>query len=177
MKMPPPPAARNKVGLSLRQNLTFQFALAATFFLTACAGQPEIEKQDATTPAPEPATEMKTDTASEADALPRIELKPPERVASLGLPTSAVPNPLRLIGLNAHDILKSLGPPDFKRHDKPAEIWQYRRPGCLLDLFLYETGPDDDTLSVRHVEARGHDITKVSDESCFLEALNLRSAR
>jgi hypothetical protein len=35
------------------------------------------------------------------------------------------------------DIVALLGQPDFRRSDPPAEIWQYRRADCILDIFLY----------------------------------------
>lgn len=100
--------------------------------------------------------------------LPRITMLPPERAMRNGLAGPDAPGPNHLIGLGAANILKMLGIPDFKRHDPPAEIWQYRKDGCLLDLFLYQ---DDGQYRVTHVEVRGHSIEEVSGAECLLEAL------
>lgn len=85
-----------------------------------------------------------------------------------GMPTPRDPAPERLVGLTGVDIHKMLGIPDFKRRDLPAQIWQYRRDGCMLDVFLYQ---ENDAYVVRHVEARGHTIAEISETDCLLEAL------
>jgi hypothetical protein len=58
--------------------------------------------------------------------------------------TTAVRPPLKdvreLIGLKRDQIQARLGDPAFRRRDAPAEIWQYRSPLCVLDLFLYRDG-------------------------------------
>ena len=62
-----------------------------------------------------------------------------------------------------------LGPPDYRRRDKPAEIWQYRNDACVLDLFLYST--DGAPARVNHMDFRRLGVDKdkagLSDRECF----------
>jgi len=102
---------------------------------------------------------------------PPVPMLPPERAMLNGIHDPDIPGPKRLLGLFADDVRKMFGVPDFKRHDPPAEIWQYRKDGCLLDVFLYLEKDHPQTLRVRHVESRGRSVTEVSHKECFLEAL------
>ena len=43
-----------------------------------------------------------------------------------------------LTGLRPADIVSILGPPDLKRDEPPAELWQYRAADCVLNLFFYD---------------------------------------
>jgi hypothetical protein len=71
-----------------------------------------------------------------------------------------------LSGQNRAQVMALLGAPRFKRQDNPAEIWQYRSPGCFLDIFLYrEKGGD--AYRVRHFETRGGGKKTVSETDCF----------
>lgn len=56
-----------------------------------------------------------------------------------------------LAGLSAQQVVALLGEPDLRRAEPPAELWQYRRAGCVLDLFLYG---DAASAHVVHSEAR-----------------------
>lgn len=47
-----------------------------------------------------------------------------------------------LRSLSAAELTARLGPPDFKREEQSAQIWQYRGPSCVLDVFLYPVGGD-----------------------------------
>ena len=76
------------------------------------------------------------------------------------------PAPSTLSGLDPGQVVELLGPPPFRRSDNPAEIWQYRAPACVLDLFLYRTGKAG-LFRVRHFEARGRGKNGVSDRDCF----------
>lgn len=64
-------------------------------------------------------------------------------------PTAAPPGDLT--GLEAPALQRLFGPPGLVRKDSPAEVWQYRSPSCVLDIYLY---PDRDKLTVAHAEAR-----------------------
>lgn len=67
-------------------------------------------------------------------------------------PETDVPKPDDLIGLGASGLLKALGPATLKRQDLGNEIWQYKADTCVLFLFLY---PNGDQNQVRHIDARG----------------------
>lgn len=73
------------------------------------------------------------------------------------------------MGLAAAAVTALLGPPDYRRRDKPAEIWQYRNDGCVLDIFLYSAAGAP--AKVNHMDFRrtGTDRNKtaISDKECF----------
>jgi hypothetical protein len=56
-----------------------------------------------------------------------------------------------LVGLTASSTRHLFGPPAMKRAEEPAEIWQYRRGNCVLDLYLYS---DENEAKVQHAELR-----------------------
>lgn len=86
------------------------------------------------------------------------------------------PAPSTLSGLDSGQVVELLGPPPFKRLDNPAEIWQYRAPACVLDLFLYRAGQSG-PFRVRHYEARGRGKNGVSEKDCFHRLLKAHQAR
>ncbi|MBC8267826.1 MAG: hypothetical protein H8E36_03670 [Rhodospirillaceae bacterium] len=149
-------------------NVSARFKLISlflVFWLAGCAVPEETgPPQSPQVSAPVDSTRPARDLAN----FPRITMQPPERAMRDGLNGPDAPGPERLVGLSATAIQKMLGLPNFKRRDPPAEIWQYRKSGCLLDVFLYL---GEDTYRVSHVEARGHSIEKVSGTECLLEAL------
>lgn len=79
----------------------------------------------------------------------------------------------RLIGMTPNSIQQIIGTPKFQRRDPPAIIWQYRMPGCLVDVFLYEMG---NKLTVRHVATRGRTVFRPPAENCFDELLRRRGS-
>lgn len=88
-----------------------------------------------------------------------------------GLPGPEAPGPERLVGLKAKQIQNMLGQPDFKRRDPPAEIWQYRKDACMLDVFLYDPGTPAGDYQVKYAVARGRSVNTVSGTDCLLDAL------
>ena len=91
-------------------------------------------------------------------------------------PARIYPAPSTLSGLDSGQVVDLLGPPSFKRRDNPAEIWQYRAPACVLDLFLYRPGKTG-SFRVRHFEARGRGKNGVSEKDCFHRLLKAHQAR
>jgi hypothetical protein len=49
----------------------------------------------------------------------------------------------KLMGQTAAQTLGFLGSPTFKRGEGGAEVWQYARGGCILNLFLFEKTPPE----------------------------------
>lgn len=82
-------------------------------------------------------------------------------------------SPQQMTGLFEEGVQKMFGIPDFKHYDPPAEIWQYRKKECLLDIFLYVDKQQSNELRVRHAEVRGRSINKKSQDNCFLQALRV----
>ena len=56
-----------------------------------------------------------------------------------------------LLGANPTKLEQWLGKPGMVRLDDPAQVWQYRGQGCVLDVYLY---PGSDGMAVSHAEAR-----------------------
>jgi len=74
-----------------------------------------------------------------------------------------------LKGLSAAGVQDLLGSPQFRRRDKPAELWQYRGKRCVLDLFLYPGGGA--ALAVDYLDVRGE---AASHQDCFVSLLEAR---
>ena len=71
-------------------------------------------------------------------------------------------------------ITSLLGQPDFRRTDKPAQLWQYRHEACSVDLFLYPA--DSGALTVDHLDVRNFGEGSLSRQACFVAILKSRSA-
>ncbi len=73
------------------------------------------------------------------------------------------------MGLSGDGVTALLGPPDYRRRDKPAEIWQYRNDACVLDLFLYSA--NGAPARVNHMDFRrlgiDRDKAGLSNGECF----------
>ncbi len=81
------------------------------------------------------------------------------------VPPSADPD--QLLGLSGDDIAAKLGKPTLIRRDGDAEVWQYRRVRCVLDLFLYGS-----RKQVEHVDLRDRgDATDEAVQACFQQML------
>lgn len=63
----------------------------------------------------------------------------------------AVPSVTTMRGMTGDDVTRLLGTPQFRRHEVPVELWQYRGDGCVLHLFLYRDGGG---LRVQYGEVR-----------------------
>ena len=112
-----------------------------------------------------------SNSSNEIAHLTPVIMLQPERFMLSGINDPYVPSHQQLHGLFADDLYRMFGVPDFKYSDPPAEIWQYRKDSCLLDVFLYIEKHRPDIWRVRYAEVRGRSVTKVSQKKCFLEAL------
>jgi|TARA_B100002003_G_scaffold230425_1_gene240584 hypothetical protein len=69
-------------------------------------------------------------------------------------PPVAAPEPAvsleDLVGLQRTAVADLFGPPGLLRREPPGEVWQYRRRGCVLHVFLYEAA--ESGQRVEHVE-------------------------
>ena len=73
----------------------------------------------------------------------------------------------------APEIILALGTPDFRRTDKPAQLWQYQNKKCILDLFLY---PQSNTsLSVTFFDVRFVEKDEVAPQVCLQSILETKS--
>lgn len=87
------------------------------------------------------------------------------------------PTPAQLIGLDAGQLDRLLGPPDFKRSDGPAEIRQYRDADCVLDVFLYADAAAG-SYRVTHVDGRDRALSGgEAGPACVTSLLHARRLR
>ncbi len=110
--------------------LTFIIPLLSVFALAAC-GVPPAQPKVATGIPSEAVITTPQDMAIAV---------PPKPHAAPTL-NELARGPQRFEGLEGREVLAALGDPNFRRRDKPAEVWQYYGPGCILDLFLYDDTP------------------------------------
>ena len=71
-------------------------------------------------------------------------------------PAGFTPTAGNLLGANPTKLEQWLGKPGMVRLDDPAQVWQYRGQGCVLDVYLY---PGSDGMAVSHAEARSQKYT------------------
>jgi hypothetical protein len=100
-----------------------------------------------------PATPAKAAPAAPAKV---AVVKPPAAAAAPApkKPAVAAPEPALsledLVGLQRTAVADLFGPPGLLRREPPGEVWQYRRRGCVLHVFLYEAA--ESGQRVEHVE-------------------------
>jgi hypothetical protein len=82
-------------------------------------------------------------------------------------------DPAQFVGASPGVLSARLGSPQQVRREPPAEIWQYRMPGCVLDLFLY---PEKDGKSVTYLEARDLKARPMPAEGCLERLMRARLA-
>jgi hypothetical protein len=81
---------------------------------------------------------------------------------------TASPAMKALAGLDPAQVRALLGPPDFRRIDAPAELWQYRSADCVLDLYFYsEAGAE----TLAFAQMRNRDLQQASAGGCADRAL------
>ena len=106
-------------------------------------------------------------------AAPQASYRPPERVPIAASPSAQTPAAQRLMRMNANEVVATLGEPEFKREENPAQIWRYRGRNCVLELMLYKL---DREYQVRHVETRDENFKQVSPDSCISSVSSAKRA-
>jgi len=100
-----------------------------------------------------------------------IDMAPPERALGRVLGDAQELTAAHFHGMAAADLERVFGVPDFKRVDPPAQLWQYRRPGCRLDVFLYAEEGAPGRFAVAHVAAEGPSVARIALGDCLIETL------
>ena len=138
---------------------------ACALLLAACEGLSVFESEaEAEATAAEAPPEAAEEAAFETEV---AALPPPE----LELVPVIEDDPVRLIGMAPNDIVTYLGAPELIRRETPANIWQYRAEGCVLDLVLY---PEEGTDRVTYVEARENGLDIMPAKVCLNRVLRKR---
>ncbi|MCK6451220.1 MAG: hypothetical protein L6R19_10255 [Alphaproteobacteria bacterium] len=122
--------------------------------------------------------------ADGGSALPALPKRPdpPRESAASGIQVAALPAPApaqngiaalppgeglkRLIGLDRAALESMLGAPWLLKREAAAELWQYRAPDCVLDLFLYARNGE---LRVAHADLRARRENRPVPAGCFAE--------
>jgi hypothetical protein len=141
-------------GLAARLKLP-GFIVTISFGLAGCAGLDNATTAQGASGNPDDA----------AGTAPTAGVNTPGTLAP-----SAVP-PADLVGLDGLSLEHLLGKPGLVRRDYPAEVWQYRNPSCVLDVYLY---PDDERLTVTHAEARAPKIAGDPLRPCIAKLAELK---
>jgi hypothetical protein len=69
-----------------------------------------------------------------------------------------------LVGLSASELSAALGPPRWRRAERPAQVWQYQGATCVLDVYLYE---EQGAPRVVFAEARDESALPVTLAACL----------
>ncbi len=77
------------------------------------------------------------------------------------------------IGLDRQALANAFGPPQLRRNEPPAEVWQYAGFDCVVDFYLYD---DDGDMRVAYVEARDMRADSAATERCVKTLLQWVSA-
>lgn len=110
-------------------------------------------------------------TLSGQGAIPDMSLAPNDagsattKTAALS-PPPAQPEAGRLMGLTPMDIEALLGKPSLVRVEMAAQIMQFMKDDCVLDVFLTEPQPGAQ-FRTQHVEARDRNGHFVPEEHCL----------
>lgn len=131
------------------------FSLLAATILSACT----LTGDDATpvVAATETSAGNNTADSTQTASAPTSLSAKPER---------PLPTLHDMIGLDRDQVTALLGKPHFRRHDKPADLWQYRNKKCALDLFLYRIR-DGIIYKVTHADVRILNSAKATKNTCF----------
>ena len=140
-------------------------ALLVAALLAGCTGE------DAPPPATHDAPQSAEDVPRPAEiaAIPPLEEERGSIVAPApkAAPETPIPAIETLRGLEAGKVTLMLGEPQFQRIDSPAELWQYRLGGCVLDLFFYPSSSGE--MAVDHLETRHFDNSTSDPQGCFTQ--------
>jgi hypothetical protein len=76
-----------------------------------------------------------------------------------------------ILGLDSGAVRKLLGEPGLIRRETPAEVWQYRTAGCVLDVVLYDqaSGP-----RVVYAEARTSAAEPAPTDDCLSDVVTAK---
>lgn len=112
-------------------------------------------------------------------AIPPVDPEPAVSApdpATAALPPAPVINddPQQLMGIGPGALGAILGDPELIRREAPAEIWQYRNDGCVLDVFFYDTAG---RREVTYVEARDGAAQRMDTRVCLNTLLRARLVR
>jgi hypothetical protein len=139
-------------------------ALVLGVLLAACAGPPPptgaVRVDGASLSQPmQPAAAAPKDPAVAALPGPAPPLTPPP-------PARSDVQPAALVNRPGSTVQELLGPPDLRRREPPAEVWQYTGDSCVLDITFYAS-TDGGAAVAAYLESRALDGAKMEPAACL----------
>lgn len=133
--------------------------------LVACGAPPASEPGLSVT-TPDPQMPKAKEKEAETVALPSpAPVKP-------AAPEPVNDNPMQFMEMSTRQLSQAVGHPHMVRRDGPAEVWQYRGEGCVLDLFLYD---QEGGLQVKYVDLRSQSLADDSLRACLADIIRKRN--
>jgi len=80
-----------------------------------------------------------------------------------------------LLGKDFEKIFSLLGRPVLKRHEPPAEVWQYRSEKCIFDIVFYSNNSLNKSPETKYFEARNYQARPVDPSECLLDIVAINS--
>jgi hypothetical protein len=94
------------------------------------------------------------------------------------LPPPAAPPPksvlMQLVGIDAEALQRQFGKPGLIWREEPAQVWQYRGPACVLNVYLYR---DNGRLVVSDAEAHSKENKDDPLPPCVASLLDARKTK
>jgi len=81
---------------------------------------------------------------------------------------------MQLVGIDAEALQRQFGKPGLIWREEPAQVWQYRGPACVLNVYLYR---DSGRLVVSDAEAHSKDNKDDPLPPCVASLVDARSAK
>jgi hypothetical protein len=98
----------------------------------------------------------------EVTAVPPVPTAPPKPVL------------MQLVGIDAEALQRQFGKPGLIWREEPAQVWQYRGPACVLNVYLYR---DNDRLVVSDAEAHSKENKDDPLPPCVASLLDARKVK
>ena len=97
---------------------------------------------------------------------PQTVTPPPAVTTSVApvIPPKPMIHADQVLAQSESHIRSLLGTPSLLRQDPPAQLWQYRGPACVLDVYLYETSAG---FVSKHLAARGLKGQTMDPSACL----------
>ena len=134
----------------------------------------DVDGDEAATPS---TGEPKLHDGENALRLPPRAVRPPIRIVRTKQSEPINDDPGQVMGLADAELEELLGAPGLLRDEPPAQVWQYGKGECVLDVFLYSEAVNRASVyRVVYYELREKAGNDESRRRCFRDFLADREA-
>jgi hypothetical protein len=100
--------------------------------------------------------------------LPSSAPSPADAAPAHAPPATArpAPQPGQIVNQPGRAVRALLGIPDLERREPPAEVWQYKADGCVLDITFYPH-KDGEPAHAAYLESRTLEGAKLEPVACL----------